>query len=300
VNQEFSRLTVEDAKQIALEIPARPFDAIKLAIDTTYRDVVRALPSPRRILIENRIAAGVLDHGYANAFIARSPDGKFAILFSFGLAIFLHKCIKLIAALEKPKCVTYCSRKSAQALTENDIQNYLDEMIAYYARHSVPRGPLIKVTSQEAARVGSIVKSAEAFIICHELGHFLNGDLDDETRYSAMPLGALGDRYEENQDHELEYKADKVGYELYLRFIAATGWDVTPQASLALVMAVFDLFYKLAEGASSSHPHPHDRIVRIVRDRFSPDLATRVAEGLRDPRLLQEVFPMPTSRSTER
>jgi hypothetical protein len=68
----------------------------------------------------------VSENGQANAFIARSPDGKFAILFSSGLAMFLHKYIKLIAALVDPTSVTYCNRVLAADLTKQEIKGYVD------------------------------------------------------------------------------------------------------------------------------------------------------------------------------
>jgi hypothetical protein len=293
-DEEFHRLTLDALRYLRIDVPGGPIAGIGKAIDQTYKDVVQALSPARRALVETRIAAGVLKDGHASAFIARSPDRKFAILFSSGLALFLHKYIKLVGALASPRAVTYCNRKPAQGIAREEIQDYLDEMIAYFACYSVPRGPLIKLAKREAAQASVILNLAEVFILCHELGHFLNGDLNDEKCYSALPLGIVGQRYEENQNHELEFKADSVGYELYLNTIAAMGMELPAQACLSPVIMMFDLFHKLAGGESSSHPLPHDRIVRIVHNYFSPELAGMAAAALKNPRMLPEVFPIPT------
>jgi hypothetical protein len=293
-DREFHRLTMDELRQAELDMPEGPVAGIALAIASSYRNVLKGLSPHRRQLVECSIAAGVMEHGECNAFIARSPEGKFAILFSSGLAMFMHKYIKLVCAMIAPNAVTYCNRKDTHNLTREDCQTYLDEMISYFATHLEPRGPFIKLAEREASKASWMLTMAETFILCHELGHFFNGDLDDVTRYSALPLGAVGGRYEENRDHEIEFRADSVGYEIYLAAIVAMGMKVQPEVALSPIMLMFDLLFKLSGGASSSHPHPHHRVVRIVRDHFSPELAKATDEALKDPRMLPEVFPLST------
>lgn len=50
--------------------------------------------------------------------------------------------------------------------------------------------PLIKLRSKETSRCSTILRLAETFVLCHELAHFLNGDLNDEKSYCALPLEA--------------------------------------------------------------------------------------------------------------
>ena len=112
-DHEFDQLTKKAAKQSGTIVPPGPTAGIALAIRETFQRVLDALNSEERKLIDENVAVGVVENGEPNAFIARSENGKFAILFSSGLALFLHKYVKLAAALSDPKSIVYCNRKDA-------------------------------------------------------------------------------------------------------------------------------------------------------------------------------------------
>ncbi|MER9295703.1 hypothetical protein NKI38_04250 [Mesorhizobium sp. M0621] len=297
VDDEFHRITIQQMEKIGQRLPIGSENGLESVISNSFKTIVQSLPATRRALVDGHIAAGVLEHGQANAFIARSPNGKLAILFSSGLAMFLHKYIKLVCASVDPRQIVYCNRKDYKEITRDDTGQYIGEMIEHFKIYSIPRGPFVKLSEKETLRASGILNFAETFILCHELGHFFNGDLDGGSHFTALPAGISGEKFDENKDHEMEYRADSVGYGIYLETINKISPGISPQAALSPVMLMFDLFYQLAGGESSTHPHPHDRVVRIVHNYFSPEMAVRAAEGLRDPRLLPDVFPTPDSET---
>jgi hypothetical protein len=97
-----------------------------------------------------------------------------------------------------------------------------------------------------------------------------------------------GERFEENADHEVEYRADSAGFGL---FRTALGIPVDPpELLLAPITLAFLTFYRLAGGASSSHPHPFDRIVRIAADHYGKEVAATMREAFLDSSLWPKVF----------
>jgi hypothetical protein len=186
VDAEFQRLTEESLSARGIELPHHPVSGIGSVVENIWRDILNALEKSVRDVTKPCIAAGVVENGKANAFIVKSPDGKYAIIFNSGLGIFLHKLFKITSGCVEPQSVTYCNRKSANLLTRGDMRAYLDEYINYYRENGVPRGPLIKLTQKASATAALQLNASELFILCHELGHFLNGDLDNECLYSAF------------------------------------------------------------------------------------------------------------------
>ena len=233
--------------------------------------------------------------GSPNAFIARSRDGWYAILFSSGFAVFVHKYIKLMTALTHPGSITYCNRKTATQIERSDLIQYIDEMVQYYIEHRIPRGPMVKLTREGSSRASTILKLAETFVHCHELGHFINGYLSDDSAYVVLPSGIPGEKYNEDLNHEIEHKADITGYRIYLGALRQRGVQThSRQAVLAPVVLLFDLLFKLGSNNSQTHPHPYDRVVKIVGDYVGADDASLATEALRNPTAenLNRAFPI--------
>ncbi|QDV73641.1 hypothetical protein [Botrimarina mediterranea] len=156
---------------------------------------------------------------------------------------------------------------------------------------------MLKLHPSVAGRQSALLHLAELFIVCHELGHFLNGDLENETRFCAVDGNPWLQRFEENQDHAIEYAADATGFGLLQEVLTTLPTAYTPQNALQSVIIVFNLFYLLTEGESHSHPNPRSRSVNIARKYFGEEFADTVQKSYDDPELLRSLFPQPESRS---
>src|SRR5262249_11668487 len=149
------------------------------------------------------------------------------------------------------------------------------ELVEIYRRHGAPYGPMIKLSDRASAEHSFLLNLAERFILCHELGHYLNGDLSDQSSYSALPNDIEGQRYQENRDHEIEYGADITGFNLYLRSLESKGLNPSSIELIKPILASFNLFFAISGGPSLSHPHPYDRVRKIVYHHYGPELGQK-------------------------
>lgn len=288
---EFKRITDEELAKHNLSLAELgEFGGLQLAIRGLKEQLYPSLTSAQRTAVEAQIAVGLLPNGDCNAFIARSPDGKFAICVCSALMVLLHKYLKLVRAFVAPQDVVFCNRKEASALTKDDASQFIAELLQAHLQIGNAYGPLIKLSESANAQHSTLLTWAELFILCHELGHYLNGDLSDPSAFCALPWGIKGSKYEENRDHEKEHLADVTGFTLYIECLKTRGAPVISLEVVKPLMAMFNLIYALGGGASSTHPHPYDRMARIVEHGFGADLGAKMKAALADPDLLPDLL----------
>jgi|GEM_PF-1244764 len=244
------------------------------------RVILPSLNSSTRSTIEGSIAVGSLDCREVNAIITVSNDSKYAILINTGLMLFLNKYYKLVFAEVNPKYVVYCDRGSPDMLGSSDYKSYRSELVHNYVKHKLPKGALVKLESSITARSGIALVVSEVFVICHELGHFLNGDLEDGGNLtpflpdgSAMTLG-------ENLAHAKEFSADHTGFDL-LRQVAVKLFRDKP-LDIQLLLAVgclFDALIEIGQSESNSHPDPIDRVSNLAQRFFGLGVARTIRES---------------------
>jgi hypothetical protein len=254
-------------------------------------EVFGSLPFDINARILSNIALGVLDTGEANAAIYKSRDEKYAILLNNGLMLLLNKFFKLIIAWENPALVTYCNRKPADELTSEELHSYLPELVETYKQYGAPHGAMLKLDRSVTGRQSALLHLSELFIICHELGHFLNGDLEDDTHFSAVAGRSWLRKFQENKDHAIEYAADATGFRLLEILLKTIPGNFTSLNGLQAVISLFNLFFLLTQGESSSHPNPRSRSVKIARQFFGTDFGNTLERSYDDPELLRTLFP---------
>jgi hypothetical protein len=132
------------------------------------------------------------------------------------------------------------------------------------------------------------LQSAELFVLCHELGHFLNGDLEEPGHFKPFDGHESVQEYEENQDHEREYGADATGFRLLMAAQGSSG----PAAIRLLqpIISLFNLFYLLGSRSSATHPHPLERSIRITERFFGRERAETLRRSYDDPGQLVALF----------
>lgn len=230
-------------------------------------------------------AVGLLDTPVPDAFVVRN-NGMHAVLISGGMMTMLHKCSKLTVAAADPARVVSCNRCPATELTKEKLLGFKVEHLAHVREFGVPMGAMVQLR-EDAASVASLQLSlSELFIIAHELGHIINGDLDDGSAFSMAGQGGWIERFEENEDHAREYRADLTGLRICETVLPVVLPGVTLTTLILASIVLFDDLYLLAGGPSSSHPDPLTRAVHLVEKTLGDDAARLVESSYDDPSAL--------------
>jgi hypothetical protein len=289
---ERTRADLRDANPDAPFTPEGLRD-MKLVGERLKSEVYGSLAPDIAARVLPNVVLGVLDTGEANAAIYKSHDAKYAILLNTGLLLLLNKFAKLIVAWQDTSVVAYCNRKPAAELTLDELQSYLPELVATYKQYGAPYGALLKLNPSAIGRQSTLLHLSELFVVCHELGHFLNGDLENEELFCAVDGKPELRRFEENRDHAIEYAADATGFALLQDVLKPTTEGFRPEYGLLGIINLFNLFYLLTEGESLSHPNPRARTVRLARHFFGDTFAKTLEDSFADPQLLRSLFPLP-------
>jgi hypothetical protein len=111
-----------------------------------------------------------------------------------------------------------------------------------------------------------LLRLQELFILCHELGHFFNGDLEEQNNLVKLWQTNWA-VVNENKDHQIEYKADLTGFDILTR-IGKKKFNLDRKYVLLQVMAVFDILAMIDPSESKDHPAPIDRTCNIIQHFF--------------------------------
>ena len=261
--QARERLVNVGADPALLEGRTRGFE---VAVDNLRSLALAALPTSDRDRVLKSVAIGVLDIGSVNARIIKGSENIYAVVVHSGLMLLLHKIFKFSLAGLDPSEVTHCNRKPVAELTRQDCLEYMHEVVSNCRTYGAPYGPLMHLSMEATATHGANLHVAELFILGHEIGHFLNGDLEECPRFRTVGDQVTVQEYVENEDHAKEFAADARGFEILRRAETIQSF-FSELALIPPIVLLFNTFYMLAGGASSSHPDPLERSVRLV-ERF--------------------------------
>jgi len=284
ISEEFETITrnqlsemgyIESLDELRLYDPV-----IEQLVNTIYANI----PSQISKRIQSSVAIGPLNTGEVNAMCVKSLDNKYAVLINYGLMTLFHKFYKLQLAKSNPKSVTFCNRKNAEELTSNDLETYARELIENYKKYRVPYGALIKLDMQYQSSIAitqwAMVSISEIFTICHELGHFLNGDLDREENFSLFHRGGDKALKQFNElSYLMEFNADITGYTLFEPSVIEGLGIKDKRFIISTLIIFFDILYKLSGKNSPSHPNPLSRALSICEHFYGKELAEAVAQS---------------------
>jgi hypothetical protein len=251
-----------------------------------FGGIVDVLPERHRIAVKERIAVGILNNIQVNAFIVRSDDGKcFAVLLNRALLEVIHHYVKLVAAADYPDSVIYCNGEATAKLGKADYMALLNTLLKHYVTTGQPSGPELKLDldSTGMSFVEEALSAIHFFVLAHEIGHYINGDLAVRTHFARADNLSGASMFLGNLSHQEEYAADDVAFDVILRVLA----NVTPDypARLALYMSAY-LFFCLVRDicnrGSETHPRPTDRLLTVTRSFFGDKGATLMAQGMTD------------------
>ena len=187
--KEYQEITQKQLEEQGINITGDPLEQ---ALGFSVKIALRGLSADERIKVEKNVAFGVAQTGEINAAIYASADGAYAILLNRGLMMFLNKYLKLIATQGKPENLTYIDSDAQALLDSGGIEAVLDFVKENYFKYGEPLGGKVKPIPELAANASILLSLGETFAVCHEIGHYLNGDLDSALEKGVTSDGAGG------------------------------------------------------------------------------------------------------------
>ncbi len=286
---EFLRRVEQHSREEGLDPGELQRRGLDLALAELQKKILNGVPKAAGENISKNVAIGTLDIGTVNARILRSPHSQFTIVVHRGLMLLLHKFAKGILAWHSPADVAYCNRKPADRLTRDDLRGYTFELIENCQKHGAPYGALLLLKPEVQSRQAGIVYHTELFVLCHELGHFLNGDLEDDQGFVEFQGETWMKQFVENRSHQQEYSADETAFRL-MQAVLRHSSQAESLRLLPAIVLLFNLFCMLGGVESAFHPHPLERSRNLIETFFGHERARMFEESYSDPRQLHSLF----------
>lgn len=233
--------------------------------------------------IKNKLSIGYLQSGIINAVCTKHRHQEvYAILLNQGLLMYLNKIVKFSIAGFFTESVIYCNRMDKNQLNKSILISYMIEVAENYKKYGAPYGPIIQLDDENIKTQSHYLHIQELFILCHELAHYFNGDLDDDNNLRQFLNFADVDELVENKNHSMEFAADEKGYELLLLILK----NAPSEKILPPLVVLFNSFYFLNSEASDKHPDPLSRVINIIKKFYGEDNAKKMAQSYNNMELL--------------
>lgn len=250
-----------------------------------FWDDIEMLDSNEVNIIKGKIAIGNARIDSIGAQLVRVDD-FYAIVFNYGLYIYINKNLKLIHASQKPEDVIFCNRIEKEQYSSKIFQEFRDELSHIYKGARRVLGTLI-LLKPEVKLIELQLYFIELFILCHELGHFFNGDLDDKNSIISLYENSAEKILSNENSHLKEINADLKGFELLLKILIKKkklGVNIMPpELILPTLITNFDIFTELAPKESESHPHPIDRLLNIIDAYYGNEVTEFIIKTYEEP-----------------
>jgi hypothetical protein len=290
---EFTRLNELQFKEIQKQNGHSDeyFRESNYLVESLFEMVAASMEADVLKKLRDQIAFGKVINTFCNAICVKSSDGKFAILIYEGLMQLLHKHGKLILASNYPDKVLSCSRGNPKDLKGEDYRLLAEELIENYKNFGTPIGAMIKFDLQFVISHAFNLTLQELFVLCHELGHFFNGDLENDQNFYSLTKYDWK-IFDDNKDHLMEFKADLTGFAIFEKAVL-TKYKMLPRKYLILpISQLFDILAILNSNPSNSHPAPIDRIMNIISYHFGEETAQEYLATYDSKEKLDEFFKL--------
>jgi hypothetical protein len=225
----------------------------------------------------NRFYFTTIDNRYARANIRRSNDGKFyGVFVNSNLITGFHKLGKLQISIFFPQAVDSCSRYPGQKVSRKQMIEIYSEVYLHFSETKIALGPLVILREPFNRAHLYNLKLQEQLIIFHEIGHFLNGDLE-----SNQENREVFDGYQ-NASHQREHLADVIGFGLLLRQLEYHKLlDIRMRYTLLLaVINVYKVLYILQGIETEDYPHPLDRMATFIANFYGKETEEWVSNAI--------------------
>lgn len=272
-DEEFYEITKKEMNKYDISVEEASHKGLDWVLNEIYDGIICQLDLEVKNNIKRCIAVGVVETGEVNAFIAKGGLNTYGIIVNSGLMIFLHKAFKLVLASINPKGITYCNRKRPSEINQKEYSSMFNELCDIYVETGVPRGPMLKLTEELLGKHSQMLHLAEAFVFCHEIAHFLNGDLDDQGNFIILGQDKIAMKYIEGKNHDIEYKADIKAYEILSNYMNANYPEIPNEVRMIPIVMIMDILQAIGVKENYSHPSPKDRVINIAKSCHGDEIS---------------------------
>lgn len=256
-------------------------DPMGYVVGQLTREAQKGLRAEDKKRVMHEVAIGPLYTGNVNALIMKSLDGKYAILLDSGLLRLIHEALKLSVVRDKPHLVTYSYSTPNVKITSSDIRRMHTELFQRYREWGAVYPPLIMIDDSLQYSLGMQRHFSQLFVLCHELGHFLNGDLANDEAFSPFHGRCDLLKFDAKGSHQMELSADVAGFETVLNCTKRWHDDTDEETRkdfekfvLLCTVMVFDCLGAISGGADSvTHPSVITRVLNLAHTFFGDEEA---------------------------
>lgn len=255
-------------------------DMAAIQLYAVRRDVEKALRE-RSLLVGDSPVFGVLPTGQPNGMAILVPGSRCPVIaLEQGMVSFIHISAQCIVA-----CFPFSisETRQVQVRTQGDgwkekIRNndWLVGQFAEFLENYAVRGfadvhKLVAPEPHHALMAGSMMRSAQTFVVSHEYAHLLKGHLTERSQRAPANVGNV--KVEEiRKNWNQEYEADSLGFIL----MAETLHQLVPfyhAMGTGLFLAAVDILSRCfrtletgeeATGDSPTHPPNAERATRLA------------------------------------
>lgn len=264
-DEEFLRITKSELSKYNISPEDSTNKGLSYSLDNLFNIVLTSLPVEEQNEVKRCIAIGVAELGELNACITKGGKNIYGIIFSSGLMLIIHKLFKILFASVHPEDVIYCNRDKPSKLTSQDYKLMFFEVCENYIATGEPKGPLIKFDEQSQEEYSITLNIAEAFVLSHEIAHFLNGDLDDDDNFIQLGQEETIVKYLEGKHHDREFMADIKAFKMILNL----NYPYLPKGATILpIMLMMGILEAIGAKETYSHPSPKNRMVNILNTYY--------------------------------
>lgn len=235
-------------------------------VDCLMKEILPVLPGAERRRVWRNLAAGAMVTTKFHATCIKSADEKYAVLINQGLLMFLNKMLKIDLVKNRPELIGYFSGKENSNLDSQDLKIWQDRMIENYRQLGTPQGPLIGLDESLQHLYYRVLFLWHGFILCHEIAHFLNGDLKDRLIDSRKLSWLLaGER-----NYAREYRADETAYRLLKKAVKRRdGYNLDERFILVSLIRLFHHIGLISNDPGSTiHPPSQGRVLFLGKRFF--------------------------------
>lgn len=282
-NEEYQRHFEKKAENMAVN-PEMYENGLDNLIQGFWDDI-EMLDEDEVKIIKDKIAIGNAKIDSIRARLVKVND-FYVIVFNFGLYLYLNKNLKLLYASQKPDDVIFCNRIEKEQYSSEIFREFRDELSHIYKGAGRVLGTMI-LLKPEVILVEIQLYFIELFILCHELGHFFNGDLDDKKSTTSL-YDNSDEKILSNENSQLkEINADIKGFQLLIKILIKKnnlGKNImSPELILPTLITNFDIFTEIAPKDCESHPHPIDRLLNIIDVYYGKDVTEFIIKTYEEP-----------------
>ena len=256
--------------EIYSNIPTEAKSGYKGLIFNYLADIIKFLPVDVIQKIDNEIFFDVVENYDFNASCFKIKGQSFiAVVFNLNLFELISKWAKYQLAVNIPSSVYY---ENGENSPSHDSAYYKARIISlinsFSNKDDISSYDLILDPKNLFVenRYYTILYISEVFVLGHELGHIINGDLSDEKNYNLQDNQQM--TIKSVLEHEKEYNADVIGFKLILDYLKDKKIDIDNLVLMNVITSFFDLMSYLGTTSSDSHPDPLIRNLRLIEQIY--------------------------------